>query len=113
MVPVATCEKTHMAGNNPPIRINYFGTSSELHGCIADVKRMRPLLEQQGFRSDEGHQMVLLDEAGMDSMRRPTLYNMRKAIQWLTSDAQTGHADHGVFFCVWESWIVMCMSEYQ
>lgn len=73
----------------------------------------RPLLEQQGFPSDEGHQMVLLDEAGMDSMRRPTLYNMRKAIQWLTSDAQTGHADHGVFFCVWESWIVMCMSEYQ
>ena len=70
-------------------------------------------MEQQGFPSDEGHQMVLLDEAGMDSMRRPTLYNMRKAIQWLTSDAQTGHADHGVFFCVWESWIVMCMSEYQ
>jgi len=74
------------------IGINYFGTSSELHGCIADVKRMRPLLEQQGFPSDEGHQMVLLDEAGMDSMRRPTLYNMRKAIQWLTSDAQTGDA---------------------
>lgn len=41
MVPLATVRKPHMAGFPTPIRINYFGTSSELHGCIADVKRMR------------------------------------------------------------------------
>ena len=88
---------------------------SAVHEKSSTFAKARPLLEQQGFRSDEGHQMVLLDEAGVDSMRRPTLYNMRKAIQWLTSDAQTGHADHGVFFCVGklDSHIVMCMSEYQ
>lgn len=74
------------------IGINYFGTKSKLNGCIADVKRMRPLLEQHGFPSDDQHQMVLLDDPGWDAMRRPTLQNMRKAIRWLTHDAKTGDA---------------------
>lgn len=74
------------------IGINYFGTNSQLNGCIADVKRMRPVLEQHGFPSDKKHQMVLLDDPSWDAMRRPTLQNMRKAIRWLTCDAKTGDA---------------------
>ncbi|CAE7511239.1 MCA1 [Symbiodinium pilosum] len=74
------------------VGINYFGTEAELSGCIADVKRMRPFLEQLGFPSDEGCQMVLLDEPGWPRYRRPTLSNMRQAIKWLVHDVQTGDA---------------------
>ena len=75
------------------VGINYFGTEAELSGCIADVKRMRPFLEQFGFPSDEGCQMVLLDEPGWPRYRRPTLSNMRQAIKWLVHDVQTGHPE--------------------
>ena len=53
------------------------------------VKNRRPLLEQQGFPSDEQHQLVLLDDAA-DPLRRPSLQNMRQAIRWLTHNVQTG-----------------------
>ncbi|CAK9095270.1 Metacaspase-1 [Durusdinium trenchii] len=74
------------------VGINYFGTDAELHGCIADVKRIIPLLEQQGFPSNEEHQLVLLDDHHWPTLRRPTLANMRQAIRWLTHDAKTGDA---------------------
>ena len=74
------------------VGINYFGSDGELGGCIADVKRMMPLLAQQGFPSDEEHQLVLLDDHNWPALRRPTLANMRKAIRWLTHDVQTGQA---------------------
>ncbi|CAJ1341403.1 unnamed protein product [Effrenium voratum] len=72
------------------VGINYYGTQAELSGCVADVKRMRPLLEQHGFPSSEDCQMVLLDEPGWP--KPPTKANLQRAIQWLTQDVQTGDA---------------------
>lgn len=40
------------------IGINYFGSASELHGCVDDVHRMLPLVEKWGF-SEEGCSKVL------------------------------------------------------
>ncbi|OLP92838.1 Metacaspase-1 [Symbiodinium microadriaticum] len=74
------------------VGINYFGTEAELSGCIADVKRMQPFLEQLGFPSDQQCQMVLLDAPGWPHYRRPTLANMRQAIRWLVHDVRTGDA---------------------
>ncbi|CAJ1450726.1 unnamed protein product [Effrenium voratum] len=72
------------------VGINYYGTQAELSGCVADVKRMRPLLEQHGFPSSEDCQMVLLDEPGWP--KPPTKANLQRAIRWLTQDVQTGDA---------------------
>ncbi|CAE7705103.1 MCA1 [Symbiodinium sp. CCMP2456] len=74
------------------VGINYFGTEAELSGCIADVKRMQPFLEQLGFPCDQQCQMVLLDAPGWPHYRRPTLANMRQAIRWLVHDVRTGDA---------------------
>ena len=96
------------------VGINYFGTEAELSGCIADVKRMQPFLEQLGFPSDQQCQMVLLDAPGWPHYRRPTLANMRQAIRWLVHDVRTGHLDphpslqadvfelHGIVFAIGE-----------
>jgi len=69
------------------VGINYFGTPSELGGCINDVERMRPLLQELGFPAEHNSQQVLLDDG---HHRRPSRANMIDAMRWLTSDAQTG-----------------------
>lgn len=72
------------------IGINYFGTSSELHGCVNDVRRMQPIVESLGFPSDESSQQVLLDDGS--TYQQPTLANIRAAIAWLVSGASAGDA---------------------
>ena len=65
----------------------------------------RQFLELQGFPSDEDSQLVLLDEPGWPN--RPTLHNMRRAIQWLTHEAKTGacgYSDHMGFI-----WQIICL----
>ena len=42
------------------IGINYFGSSNELHGCVDDVHRMLPLVEQWGFAQEGCSQVLLL-----------------------------------------------------
>lgn len=74
------------------VGINYYGSSCELHGCINDVKRMLPVLEQLGFPSDHYSQMVMLDEPGAPAHTKPTLANMREALAWLVNGAQPGDA---------------------
>lgn len=71
------------------VGINYVGTSSELSGCINDVKRMRPFLEGYGFATDEQSQMVLCDDG---EHKPPTRSNMLSAFQWLTTGVQAGDA---------------------
>lgn len=72
------------------IGINYFGSSSQLNGCINDVKRMIPLVEYLGFPDDPSSQQVLLDDGS--THLQPTLENIRAAIAWLVEGASAGDA---------------------
>jgi len=75
------------------IGCNYSGSSAELNGCINDVEAWHSLLlEVYGF--DERDVVVLRDDE-VGPLRRPTLQNMRAAMQWLVSAAQPGD----VLFC--------------
>jgi len=68
---------------------NYVGTQNELKGCVNDVKRMLPVIEQLGFPSDSQFQQVLLD-SGSEGETKPTHANMLKALKWLVDGAQAG-----------------------
>eukprot|EP00927_Polykrikos_kofoidii_P009104 TRINITY_DN13777_c0_g1_i2.p1 TRINITY_DN13777_c0_g1~~TRINITY_DN13777_c0_g1_i2.p1 ORF type:complete len:705 (+),score=144.35 TRINITY_DN13777_c0_g1_i2:96-2210(+) len=73
------------------IGINYFGTSSQLSGCINDIRRIRDAIrDRYGFKQDTESQRVLLDEPGWPE--RPTLAKLREGIRWLAHGAQTGDA---------------------
>jgi len=71
------------------VGINYTGTGSELSGCVADVARIQPLLEQLGFLTTVDCQMVLTDDG---QHQLPTRDNMIAALQWLVSGVETGDA---------------------
>eukprot|EP00434_Breviolum_minutum_P028433 symbB.v1.2.025154.t1/scaffold2425.1/size79515/4 len=72
------------------VGINYFGSSNELHGCVADVHRMLGLLDRLGFPQEEKSRRVLVDSPQWPGHLRPTLEHMREGIAWLTADAQPG-----------------------
>ncbi|CAE7209927.1 pca1 [Symbiodinium natans] len=72
------------------VGINYFGTQNELHGCVSDVQRMLPLLDQLGFPSNAESRRVMVDTPDWPQQLHPTLANMRQGIAWLTQDAQPG-----------------------
>jgi hypothetical protein len=75
------------------VGINYFGTSSELSGCVNDVRRVQPVIKAKwGFQDDADSQRVLLDEPGWPPHLRPTLANLCDAIRWLVEGARTGDA---------------------
>jgi|JI102314A2RNA_FD_contig_61_1923275_length_1291_multi_2_in_0_out_0_1 hypothetical protein len=65
------------------IGINYFGTSSELNGCVNDVHNVYVWLTKEcGY--DAKNIQILTDER--DSAVRPTRANIEKAMKWLNSD---------------------------
>ncbi|CAE7570116.1 MCA1 [Symbiodinium sp. CCMP2456] len=74
------------------IGINYYGSQNELHGCVDDVHRMLPVLEQLGFphAEDDSSCRILLDSPEWRMDRRPTLANIRAGISWLVAGAQAG-----------------------
>lgn len=69
------------------IGINYFGTQSELRGCINDVRNIKTFLEQQ-YKLDEV--MVLTDDQTSDPSKMPTRANILKGFKWLTQGAKSG-----------------------
>ena len=69
------------------IGINYFGTSSELRGCINDVHHMRELLLSEGFNPRD---IVVLTDDQHDPQYLPTRDNILRACQWLVAGAQQG-----------------------
>ncbi|CAJ1336218.1 unnamed protein product, partial [Effrenium voratum] len=74
------------------VGINYFGSQNELHGCVADVQRMLPLLDELGFPNDEESRRVMVDTPEWPGHLRPTLANMRQSIAWLVAGAKPGDA---------------------
>jgi metacaspase-1 len=69
------------------IGINYFGTQSELKGCINDVKNIKAFLDEH-FKLDEV--MVLTDDQTSDPSKMPTRENILNGFRWLTQGANSG-----------------------
>ena len=72
------------------VGINYFGTRSELRGCINDVHNIKQfLMTRFGFADTRDTMLVLTDDQS-DPHFRPTRYNMIQAMQWLVRGATQG-----------------------
>ena len=69
------------------IGINYFGTQSELRGCINDVKNIKTFLEEN-YKIDEI--LVLTDDQTSDKSKMPTRENVLNGFRWLTQGAKSG-----------------------
>ena len=68
------------------IGINYFGSKSQLRGCINDVKNMSAYLNGNfGYARED---MVILTDDQQNPMSQPTKANMLRAMHWLVKDAQ-------------------------
>lgn len=68
------------------IGINYFGSKSELRGCINDVKNVSNFLVQNwGYKWED---MVILTDDQREQGKVPTKQNMIRAMQWLVKDAR-------------------------
>ncbi|KAI7819232.1 caspase domain-containing protein [Gamsiella multidivaricata] len=75
------------------IGINYFGQSSELRGCINDVKNIKSfVIERFGFKEDD---TITLTDDQEDPTRIPTHANILAAMKWLVHDARP---DDSFFF---------------
>lgn len=62
--------------------INYFGTSSELKGCIHDVQTISKWLFTKGFSAEES--MILTDDQTDTPDKLPTKENILNAMRWCT-----------------------------
>ena len=68
------------------IGINYFGSKSQLRGCINDVKNMSTYLNGNfGYARED---MVILTDDQQNPMSQPTKQNILRAMHWLVKDAQ-------------------------
>jgi hypothetical protein len=70
------------------IGINYFRTSSELRGCIADVRNVHDwLIANYGFK-----EICILTDDSKDPRGQPTRQNIINGMDWLVRGAQPGDA---------------------
>lgn len=68
------------------IGINYFGQTSQLRGCINDVKNMSTYLNGNfGYARED---MVILTDDQRNPMSQPTHQNILRAMHWLVKDAK-------------------------
>ncbi|KAK5135156.1 hypothetical protein LTR08_005542 [Meristemomyces frigidus] len=68
------------------IGINYFGSKSELRGCINDAKNMSTYLN--GYFGYKREDMVILTDDQQNPLSHPTKANILRAMHWLVKDAQ-------------------------
>jgi metacaspase-1 len=84
-IPLSACD-----GNKKSlfIGINYFGSKSELRGCINDVVNIKKfVVEHFKFPEDADHMKTLTDD---DEANKPTRANILQAFDWLVSGAKAG-----------------------
>lgn len=68
------------------IGINYFGTKSQLNGCINDANAMsRFLCDKFGYKTND---IVMLTDDQRELVKVPTKANILRAMNWLVSDAR-------------------------
>jgi metacaspase-1 len=85
-IPLSSCD-----GNRRSlfVGINYFGSQSELRGCINDVKNIKQfVVEHWKFPTDAAHMKTLTDDSKGDGM--PTKQNVLAALKWLVEGAKSG-----------------------
>lgn len=71
------------------IGINYYGTSSELAGCVNDVRQELATFQKTKFPVDE--MAILVDEDGFPNVTAmPTRANIIKYMAWLVKGAKAG-----------------------
>ncbi|KAJ7016676.1 peptidase C14, caspase domain-containing protein, partial [Mycena alexandri] len=67
------------------IGINYFGQSSELHGCINDARNIQKFLcSKFGYRNED---IVMLTDDAQNPRQQPTQENIIHAMEWLVRGA--------------------------
>ncbi|KAI9635791.1 putative metacaspase [Dioszegia hungarica] len=72
------------------IGINYFGTSSELKGCINDARNVEKFLcTRYNYRSED---IVMLTDDARNPRQIPTKANIIAAMQWLVAGAKPNDA---------------------
>ena len=99
VAPVPRSEEHIVSTRAVLIGINYFGTSSQLNGCINDVNNMyRWLTENCGY--DPAEIRVLTDEDHVPAKYRPTRANILEAFAWLHEIAPKEGEDRPVNFFV-------------
>jgi len=70
------------------VGINYFGSSSELHGCINDVQNIQKFLfANYGFT--QANSVTLTDDQ-QNPMFKPTKANILEGMRWLVQGATAG-----------------------
>lgn len=83
------------------IGINYFGTDSELNGCINDINNIKKFLEQNYGLKDE--EVKILSDDQKDVENQPTKANIIRHLHWLVEGAipesklffhYSGHGSH-------------------
>jgi hypothetical protein len=71
------------------VGINYFGSKSELRGCINDVQNVKSMITQKfGFEEDAAHMLVLTDD--QQGRKSPTRENIIHGMKWLIEGAKDG-----------------------
>ena len=70
------------------IGINYYGSKSQLNGCINDVHMMKDYLTSQGFSTAKSDMRVLTDDGKNDGS--PTGVEIMRGLKWLTEGAKAG-----------------------
>ncbi len=71
------------------IGINYFGTESELDGCVDDVKKMRDALGNSGTFVEQNR--ILVDKTNfVGCSASPTKQNITRGMKWLVENAVSG-----------------------
>lgn len=89
-------QRAHQASFNPNakyralfIGINYFGTKSELRGCLNDVKNVSNWLHA-AYPMFSQQTLVLTDDQTNNPAYLPTRANILNALNWLVADARPG-----------------------
>lgn len=68
------------------VGINYFGSKSQLGGCINDVKNVSTYLNEHcNYKRED---MVILTDDQQNPMSQPTKANIIRAMYWLVKDAR-------------------------
>jgi hypothetical protein len=83
------------------IGINYFGTSSQLNGCINDVINVKNFLKSE-FGLLDSDIRIMTDDANTPDNLKPTKANIVEGLKWLTTGIQQNaklflhYSGHGI-----------------
>lgn len=80
--------------------INFFGTSSELAGCMNDINNMEEYLLSHGFETQNIHKLYDIRQKNVVNPSNPTTENIMKGLRWVRDSGDGGfsyvhYSSHG------------------